>query len=155
MAVALGGRRLTRVRTGLVVAGALLAGILSHLLLDLLPHYAWVVHLDWFKPLPFHWLLREAALGLLIAAAALAIGRRSWPYVALGMLGGIYPDVEKVLSVDFDVPGWLILFEWHSASLSSRTAGLPKPILIALEFVLIATFLLFMWRASARVRSAR
>ena len=53
-----------RMRITAVAVGALGVGVLSHLLLDLLPHYAWVVYLDWFKPWPFHWLMREALFGL-------------------------------------------------------------------------------------------
>jgi len=62
------------------------------------------------------------------------------------MLGGIYPDVEKVLSVDFHVPDRFILFAWHSTYLSSRTAGLQKPLLVGIECLLITAFLLAMWR---------
>jgi len=121
-------------------------GVVSHLLLDRLPHYAWVVYLDWFKPLPFHWLLGEATFGLALAIPAFIFAGRLWPYVALGMIGGIYPDVEKVLSVDFHVPDSLILFSWHSTYLSNRTAGLPKAVLIGFESLLITGFLLAMWR---------
>lgn len=62
------------------------------------------------------------------------------------MLGGIYPDVEKVLSVDLHIPDRFVLFGWHSTFLSTRTAGLAKSVLIALECVLIAGFLLVMWK---------
>lgn len=136
----------SRMRMVAVAVGALGVGVVSHLLLDLLPHYAWVVYLDWFKPLPFNWLMREATLGLAVAIPAFILAGRSWPYVALGMFGGIYPDVEKVLSVDFHVPDRFILFKWHSTYLSNRTAGLPKAVLIGIECLLIAGFLLAMWR---------
>ena len=133
------------VGVGLLAMGSVALGLASHFLLDLLPHYAWVVYLDWFKPLPFHWLMREAAFGLAVAIPAFALAGRSWPYVALGMFGGIYPDIEKVLSVDFHVPDRFIFFDWHSTYLSTRTAGLPKAVLIGAECLLIAGFLLAMW----------
>ena len=143
-------------RVGLVAAGAITVGVISHLLLDLLPHYAWVVHLEWFKPLPFHWLIREGVFGLATAIPAFILSGKSWPYVALGMFGEIYPDVEKILAVDFHVPDRFILFDWHSTYLSNRTGGLPEYALIAFECLLIAGFLLVMWRmkrtASNRLR---
>lgn len=129
-----------------MAAGAFALGLLSHLLLDLLPHYAWIVHLDWFKPLPFFWLIQEAAFGLMVAVPAFLFAGRAWPYAAFGMLGGIYPDVEKVLFFGLHLPDRYILFGWHSEYLSSRTDGLPHPLLIGLECVLIGTFLFAMWR---------
>jgi hypothetical protein len=144
----------SRTRVAAVAAGALGVGVVVHLLLDLIPHFAWVVYLEGFKPLPFHWLLREAALGLAVALPALALSGRAWPYVALGMAGGLYPDVEKVLSVDFHVPDRFILFGWHSLGVSNRTAGLPKAVLIAGECLLLAGFLFAMWRMKNRASSA-
>ena len=141
LTLTLHGRRPTAVQCSLLAFGSVVLGIVSHLLLDLLPHYAWVVYLDWFKPLPFHWLIREGVFGLVVAIPAFLLSGKSWPYVALGMLGGIYPDVEKVLSLDFHVPQQFILCDWHSTYVSSRTAGLPKAVLIGMECLLIAGFL--------------
>jgi hypothetical protein len=134
------------VGVGLFAVGAVALGLAAHFLLDLLPHYAWVVYLDWFKPLPFHWLAREAALGLAVAIPAFLLAGRSWLYVGCGMFGAIYPDVEKVLAVDLHVPSGVILFGWHSSELSTRTAGLPKAFLIGIESLLIVGFLFAMWR---------
>lgn len=139
-------RKMDSPRIAAIMAGAFGLGVISHLLLDMLPHYAWVVYLDWFKPLPFHWLIREAMFGLAVAIPAFILSGRLWPYAAIGMLGAIYPDVEKVLSVDFHVPDQFILFGWHSNYLSNRTLGLPIPVLIGLELVLITGFLYAMWR---------
>jgi hypothetical protein len=138
-------------RIGLVAFGVVSVGVVSHLLLDLLPHYAWVVYLGWFKPLPFHWLIREGVFGLAVVITALILSGKSWPYVALGMFGGIYPDVEKVLAVDFHMPERFILFDWHSTYLSNRTGGFPKGALIGFECLLIAVFLLTMWRMKRTV----
>ena len=128
-----------------VAACAFTLGILSHLFLYLLPHYAWIVYLDWFKPLPFFWLIQEAAFGLMIAVPAFIFAGRTWPYMAFGMLGGIYPDVEKVLFFGFHLPDRYIFFDWHSKYLSSRTAGLPHLVLIGLECALIGALLFAMW----------
>ncbi|MEW6350431.1 MAG: hypothetical protein AB1646_15310, partial [Thermodesulfobacteriota bacterium] len=126
--------------------GAVVIGVASHLLLDLMPHHAWIVFLDWFKPLPFHWLIREAVFGAAVAIPAMILAGKSWPYVGLGMLGALYPDVEKVLAVDFHLPEAYVLFPWHSAHLSSRTGGLPESVLIEFECFLTAAFLIAMWR---------
>ena len=146
VAYATAGRRDTSARVATITAAVLLLGALSHLLLDLLPHYAWIVYLDWFKPIPYHWLIREAVFGLAVAVPALLMAGKAWPFVVLGMIGGMYPDVEKVLSVDFHVPDQFILFGWHSNFLSNRTLGLPIPVLIGLELVLITGFLYAMWK---------
>ncbi|MBI3985337.1 MAG: hypothetical protein HY343_00305 [Lentisphaerae bacterium] len=140
------GTQQERPRVALLAAGSVVLGILSHLLLDLLPHYAWIVHLDWFKPAPFHWLLREAVFGVAVAVPALLLSGRAWPYAALGIFGAVYPDVEKVLSLDFHWPQALVFFGWHSNFVSNRTAGLPPPLLIAFECLLIGVCLLAMWR---------
>ena len=135
-----------------MAVGAIGVGVASHLLLDLIPHRAWVAYLNWFKPLPFDWLIQEAVFGLAVAIPALMLAGRLWPYVTLGMFGGMYPDLEKVLSLEFHVPNRFILFEWHSTYLSHRTAGLPKASLIAIECLLIAGFLLAMWRMRRKTR---
>lgn len=144
-----------KIRIVVIAMSALCAGIFSHLLMDLLPHYAWIVYLDWFKPLPFHWLIREAVFGLAVAIPAFLLGGRFWPYVAIGMFGGVYPDMEKILSVDFHVPDKYILFGWHSSHLSNRTAGLPKAVLIGTECLLVLGFLLAMWRTKSRSTNKR
>ena len=144
------GKRETRARLGLVAVGVVALGIISHLLLDLLPHYAWIVYLDWFKPLPYHWLIREASFGLAVAVPALLWTGEAWPFVALGMVGGMYPDVEKVLAVDFVLPEQFVLFDWHSTYLSNRTGGLPLPFLILVECCMIAAFLFMMWELKRR-----
>ena len=132
----------TLARAAAMAMACFVAGVATHLLLDLLPHYAWVVYLDWFKPLPYHWLIREAAFGIAVAFPAFIWAGKAWPFVALGMVGGMYPDLEKVLALDFRLPAQLVLFDWHSTYLSSRTAGLPRPLLIVMECCLIAAFLL-------------
>ncbi|MEM7393178.1 MAG: hypothetical protein AAF492_12605 [Verrucomicrobiota bacterium] len=127
-------------RTRKVGLGALIvgAGVLSHLGLDLMPHYAWVVYLNGLENLPYDWLVREALFGLALAVPAFRLAREQWPYVALGMAGGMYPDIEKVAALDFHVPDAYILFDWHSTKLSNRTGGLPLSVLIVIEVILIA-----------------
>ena len=148
------GKRISKGRTALVVGAVIAAGVLSHLALDLVPHYAWIVYLDWFKPMPYHWLVREALFGLAVGAVALWLADGERPWVMLGMVAGMYPDVEKVLFFNHGLADTFILFDWHSRYLSNRTGGLPKPVLIAMECVLIAACLFTMWRVGRRARNS-
>jgi len=120
-----------RVRRGFVLAcGCVALGLVSHFVLDWLPHLAWVAWIDWFKPLPYAWLIPEALFGGLIAVPALWLAGKHRRYVAVGMLAGLYPDIEKVLCVDLHIPGSFILLKWHSTYISSRHGGLPWSVLI-------------------------
>lgn len=133
--------RMGRARPFVLAAGAMALGMLSHILLDFLPHYAWIVYLDWFRPLPYHWLIREAVLGFAVAIPSLMVAGKAWPFVAAGMLGAGYPDLEKVLVFDLHLPDAYILFGWHSSHLSSRTGGFPIPILIGFECLILGGFI--------------
>jgi len=140
----------TRSKTAFIAIGVFAASVLSHLALDLLPHYAWIVYLDWFKTMPYHWLIREAVFGLAIALPALMIAGKARPFIVVGMVGGMYPDLEKVLCVDHGLTQPFILFDWHSRYLSNRTAGLPKPLLVIMECCIIAACLFTMWQLNRR-----
>ena len=144
--VASGGKCNTAGEKVFIGIGVVVIGMLSHLALDLLPHYAWIVYLDWFKKLPYHWLIRESLFGLVIVIFALYFADRAWPFVVLGITGAMYPDIEKILCVDFGLPESLVIFDWHSSALSSRTGGLPKALLITAECMLVGIFLLMMWK---------
>ena len=117
-------------------------GIASHLLLDLVPHYAWVVYLPGIENFPFHWLIKEAALGLLVAVPLVYITRERWGCIVLGMIGAIYPDIEKVLYLDFGIPDTLVLFGWHSTSLSSLSGTFSTDALIVIELALVVGLLI-------------
>ena len=134
------------VRWVVVAMVSFVLGMMSHLLLDRLPHCAWIANLDWFKPLPMRFLLCEALFGVLVAVPALWFAGRHALTVLFGMAGGMYPDIEKVLAIKFGMPDRFVLFEWHSLHLSNRTWGLSTPALIALECLLISAFLYVMWR---------
>lgn len=126
-----------RCRRSVMLAGCFFFGVATHLLLDLVPHYAWIVYLPSFEGLPFHWLIREAVLGLAVALPLVYCLRARWGCVVLGMAGAVYPDLEKVAYVDAGLPDWAVLFRWHSMALSNRTGSLPSWALILLECVLI------------------
>jgi hypothetical protein len=144
------GRNGNTVKAATLAVATLLLGITSHLLLDMLPHYAWIVYLDWFNPLPYHWLMREAVFGLAVAVPSFLLAGKAWPFVVLGMGGAVCPDVEKVLAVDLHLPRRFILFDWHSTYLTNRTAGLPKSFLFLMECCLVAAFLFAMWKLQRR-----
>lgn len=123
-------------------------GIASHVLLDLVPHYAWIVYLPGYEHVPFHWLIREGMVAAIVALPALFFARRFWPYALAGMVGSVYPDIEKVASVDFNLPETFILFRWHSTQLSCHDGGLPHWALITAELLLNVGLLLLIWRNS-------
>ena len=105
--------------------------------------------------MPYHWLVREAVFGLAAGVVALWLADGERPWVMLGMVAAMYPDVEKVLFFDHGVADAFILFDWHSKYLSNRTGGLPKPVLIAFECGLIAACLFTMWRQGRGARDSR
>lgn len=124
-------------------------GIASHLLLDLLPHYAWIVYLPGYEHLPFHWLIREGIVAGIVALPALYFTRRMWPYAIAGMIGGLYPDIEKVAYGDLNLPRAFVAFPWHSTQLSSRDGGFPHGALACAEVLLLLLTLAAVWKLSA------
>jgi hypothetical protein len=123
-------------------------GVLLHLGLDLLPHFAWIVYLPGFENVPFHWLIKEGLLAAAAAIPCLLLARAHWPYALLGMLGAILPDAEKVAAVDFQVPQRWILFKRHSLQLSGNDGGLPHAVLVGFEIALIGALLFWTYRRS-------
>ena len=132
-----------RLKCPRIVAGGLgvVAGALSHLALDAVPHYNWIVYLSWFRGLPFHWLIREAVFALPVVAVAVWLGRDRWGLTGLALCGSLYPDFEKVAYVDFHIPRQLVIFRAHSLQLSSHTCGWPRPALVGLEVAMLAALL--------------
>ncbi|TFG50773.1 MAG: hypothetical protein E4H40_00585 [Candidatus Brocadiia bacterium] len=123
-------------------------GIALHLLLDGLPHFAWIVYLPGFERLPYHWLIKEGLLAVAVAVPCLIFARKNWPYAILGMFGSIYPDVEKVVAVDFHISARYIIFKGHSLQLSVYDGGLSHGLLIVGELGLIAVIIMwtYLWR---------
>lgn len=122
---------------------AFLAGIVSHLFWDWLPHYDWLFYIEVFKPLPFHWLIPQAITTLPVMLWNVYLNRDAWPLAAIAMFGGIYPDVEKLLYFDFHLPRLLVIFRQHSCYLTPwRPWELAhKNLLVVFEVV---TFLLLL-----------
>jgi hypothetical protein len=126
-----------KVRLWICAAGCVVLGASSHLLLDALPHYNWIVYLHWLSDLPYHWLVRDALFGLVIVIPILYWGRDRWFLIWLTLFAAMYPDFEKVAYIDFGLPRQLVIFRGHSLQLSGNDWGLPHPWLIALEVSLI------------------
>lgn len=125
-----------------------------HLALDFLPHFAWIVYLPGFEKFPFHWLIREGLLAMVAAVPCLFFVRADWPYAVLGMLGAIYPDVEKVAAVDFRIPDHFIIFKGHSLQLSSHDGGLSHGLLIVGELAMIAVMMVWTYTLSRSRRGS-
>lgn len=134
-------------------AACFAAAVLAHLLFDLLPHFAWIVHLSWFSGLPYHWLIREAVFGLAVLVPALVLSGRHWLYGVVGLIGGLYPDLEKVAALDFRLPETFVMLPHHSGQISSNDWGLPHGLLIAVELLLIGICLYGIRAANRRKRT--
>ena len=111
----------------------------SHLVLDAIPHYNWIVYLKWFRGLPLHGFIREAVLASPIVALAFYLGRGHSVLTGACLLASIYPDIEKFVYCDLHGPKALILFRIHSLQFSANNGGLSHPALIALELSILAT----------------
>ncbi|MDA0322523.1 MAG: hypothetical protein O2923_07390 [Verrucomicrobia bacterium] len=130
-----------------LLAGAIAAGMLSHILLDLTPHYAWIVYLDWLGSRPHSGVLRELLLGGAVGSAAIWIAARTdLRVVVAGMLGSAYLDIEKVAALGLGLSPTFVIFDWHSLQVSSQPASLSKGVLVAIECViLVASFAGLIW----------
>ncbi len=99
-------------------AAVFLLGVLSHLLWDAGPHYDWLFYVLVFKPLPYWWLLPQVVVTLPVLFFSLYVMREHKWLALVAMTGGIYPDIEKLFYLDFDLPRYLIIFRKHSCYLT-------------------------------------
>jgi hypothetical protein len=139
-------------------AVAFAVGMASHLFLDALPHNNWIVHLNWFPGVPFHWLLCEALCALPLMIFGAYVGRDHLVLLGAGVFGAMYPDFEKVAYIDFHIPQALVLFSSHSLKLSSHHGNWPLWKTVALEsglvlLMLTATVLLARRRRNERTQA--
>jgi len=131
-------------------------GTLSHLVLDEMPHNNWIVHLDWFPGVPFAWLLNQVVCALPFAIMGWLVGRDHLLILGCGMVGGMYPDFEKVAYLDLQMPKEFVLFHAHSLKLSSNHGDWPFSQLVTLEVALVIAFVAgTLALASKRRRDAR
>jgi hypothetical protein len=131
--------------------GAFGLAMLSHLLLDAIPHYNWIVYVDWLHRVPFAWLLREAIFSLPVILLAVYCGRDHPVINFFGLFGGMYPDLEKVAYLDFHLPQRFVLFPWHSLRCTPFDGRHAQSTYIAQEMAIFlvlaaATYGLSVWR---------
>jgi len=129
----------------------IVAGMVSHLALDALPHYDWIVYLNWFPGLSGDPFLCEALCTVPMSAVGWYAGREHPVILGLGMFSAMYPDFEKVAYLVFYMPQQLVIFRAHSLRLSIPHYYWPRPALIALELAIAggsaaATLWLAAWR---------
>ena len=143
----------TRTDQRKLMVAAFLVGVVSHLLWDWLPHYDWLFDIEVFKPLPLHWLIPQILTTLPVILVNLYLNRDAWPLAAVAMFGGMYPDVEKLLYFDFNLPRFLIVFRQHSCYLTPWRPWemAHKQFLVVFEIVVFVV-LLGMLYAQARRR---
>lgn len=142
-----------RDRPARLFAAIFVLGVASHLLLDLIPHYAWIVDRDWFISAASHWVIRATILSLLVGLPAIWITGRAWPCAVAGILGAMYPDIEKVAYFNFGATDPLILFDWHSKHLTSNPPGVPAWVLMGAEWILVVAILAAMAIMRRRTRA--
>ena len=142
------------IKTG---CAAFLLGVCAHLLLDSLPYFDWLFYIPLFKPLPSWWLYPPILTAIPVVAAALYWMWDVRELAAAAMIGGAYPDIEKLLFFDWGLPASLLLFKNHSRTLSgSAWERAHRPLLIVFEIVVFALIMVGMrWINRRRQRISR
>ena len=135
-------------------AAGLLYGVILHLLLDALPYYDWLFYIHIFKPLPYYWMFPQVLTTLPVLAAIFQLNRDARLVTSLSILGGVYPDIEKLAYIDWHLPKSLVLFPFHSCRLSgSAWESSHKSFLILWEIGIFALIMLGLyWCAGQRMQ---
>ena len=97
-------------------------GILSHLFLDAVPHYDWLFYVKTFSPLPYGWIIPQFLATIPVLIITFYAMRDHWVIAMVSLLGGVYPDIEKLIYLDLHLPQYLVVFRKHSCDLSQWTA---------------------------------
>jgi len=121
-----------------VLTAVAVLAILAHVLMDLIPHYNWVANGSLFLGVHNGWYYREAVALLPVATILLALGRRHLLAMSVGMVAALYPDLEKVAYLAFNIPDRFVVFGWHSHALSSNNVGVPCWLLSILDMLALA-----------------
>lgn len=138
--------------------GAFGVGVLSHLLLDALPHYTFIYGIvrlsDWPAIIRYGWIaLKIGLLSLPVLIHLVTCSRRQAAIGLAALCGGLYPDVEKALYLSEILPRWLVGFPWHSCSYSPNgweTGYKPLFILIETGFYVVLLWGLHQQRVTRR-----
>lgn len=119
-------------------AACFIVGVAAHLFLDALPHYGLLY--KYFSLPRSPWILHECwtviKVSVLIAPIILLFlyltpGRSR--IALLAIFGGIFPDIEKVAYLTFDLPRALVLFPHHSCSFSPIGWEIHHPRLVTIS----------------------
>ncbi|MCP4398926.1 MAG: hypothetical protein GY801_16705 [bacterium] len=135
-------------RTYMVKLGmaCFLWGTLEHLILDALPHYDWLFKVTFFKPLPYYWMHPQILTTVPVLIAAFILMKDYWMIAVISVLGGVYPDIEKLAYLDLHIPKFFVLFRRHSCSLSGRPWEYAhKDFLIVTEICVFVLMMGGMW----------
>lgn len=149
-----GDLTLTRSESFKLGAAGCFFGVLTHLLLDALPYYDWLFYIEMFKSLPYGWAIPTVLLTLPVIITAIYLNKDARLIVELSMFGGMYPDMEKLVYFDANLPRSCVLFPFHSCQLSGSTWELSHEYeLIVMELCLFALIMrAIFWLASERRR---
>lgn len=138
----LAAKGIGRARPALLLAGAVACGMLSHIVLDITPHYAWIVYLDFLGSEPYSGVLKELVTGsVVIVICLLLVPREHLPAVVAGIIGSAYLDAEKVAALGLGLPHQFVIFDWHSLQVAAHWTGVSSATLIAWE---VAIFIVCM-----------
>ena len=113
-------------------------GSVSHLALDLSPHFGFLAHIAVWTSLPYGWIVRPIVGGLVALAFVLLHAGQNRLVASFACAGAIYPDVEKLAHTSGFFP-WP-LFRAHAEVADTYTAGLPIRALAATEILLCVLF---------------
>lgn len=122
--------------------------VLSHLFFDAIPHYDWLFKVEWLKPLPYWWMVPQIATTVPILRMIWYCHRDHRLLAVVSVIGGVWPDIEKLLYFDVGLPRALIIFRHHSCNLTPWTPWemTHKGLLIGVEIGVIAGCLAGMYR---------
>ncbi len=139
-----------RIQTGIA---CFFLGVISHLVLDAVPHYDWLFYITIFKPLPYHWLIPQVIVALPVLLFVYHFMKDYRMLAVISVLGGIYPDIEKFAYFDLHFPRFLMLLRQHSCYLTPWSSWELKheTFLIILEIWLLTGLLaIIYWMARCR-----
>ena len=117
------------------VLAAVIGGAVSHLMLDAVPHFNWISHLNLWNWLPYHWVLRSAIWGVFAAMPMVAFASRKY-VTCSAIAGALFPDVEKVAHTEFRFwPSEMLVFKSHGMRTTSYDGGMPYPLLVLIDVI--------------------
>ena len=142
--------RSEQLRIGVVIAVTVLLSLAAHFAMDELPHRSWTDLSFRLVPGLFgrDQMLRAAVLGLIVVLPCLWWTRPHWHVMIPAMIGGIYPDMEKVFYKDGLIREQFLIFPNYSAHWSEPIRSIPAWIQVGAEMILLAGLMMVVWKLS-------